>query len=73
MFPLNSTREQVERARILIADATPMGAQLLAFHLRGFNHSRFVKLYLYLLQTSVSVSVMPPRQQSKMLLGWRDR
>jgi len=34
MFPLNSTREQVERARILIADATPMGAQLLADALR---------------------------------------
>jgi hypothetical protein len=34
MFPFNSTREQVERARILIADATPMGAQLLADALR---------------------------------------
>jgi DNA-binding NarL/FixJ family response regulator len=34
MFPSNSTSMKVERARILIADATTMGAQLLADALR---------------------------------------
>ena len=34
MFPSNSKGAKVERARILIADATPMGAQLLADALR---------------------------------------
>jgi hypothetical protein len=34
MFPSNPTGAKVERARILIADATPMGAQLLADALR---------------------------------------